>query len=87
MTGWEYKIVEINYTVDNTIGYERICNVYIDGELLDFSQEDKWQNSTTTEGGRRHEALNELGKEGWELIKTRSKFQNMLEVLYFKRPL
>ena len=87
MTGWEYKIVEINYRVDNTIGHERIMSVYIDGESLDSSQEDKWQNTTITEGGRRHEALNELGKEGWELIKTRSKFQNTLEVRYFKRPL
>ena len=84
MTKWEYKIVEIRANIYDRS--ERITSVHIDGvDVGVMDERHQWHNYS--DGGERHKALNELGKEGWELIKTRSKFQNRLEILYFKRPL
>ena len=85
MTKWEYKIVEIWFSLSHES--EHVMSVHIDGVEVNPEQKAKWSNTDWQGVGRRHEVLNELGKEGWELIKTRSKFQNKLEVLYFKRPL
>ena len=72
MTKWEYMVVHIS---ENTGGY-----VGINGEALAHDSREKkdWM-------GNRHKMLNEVGSEGWELIKIRGASGG--EILYFKRPL
>ena len=72
MTKWEYMVVDIG---ENTGGY-----VGINGEALAHDSREKkdWMRN-------RHKMLNEVGSEGWELIKIRG--TKPTEILYFKRPL
>ena len=78
MTKWEYMVVEF-WSIN-----ERISNVRINGEDAANEEREGWKSS-------RHKMLNEVGNEGWELIKIRgantSGFEYGLEYLTFKRPL
>ena len=75
MTKWEYMVVSISEATSRAGGY-----VGINGEALAHDSREKkdWMRN-------RHKMLNEVGSEGWELIKIRGTNGN--ETLYFKRPL
>ena len=78
MTKWEYMVVE--FWCNN----ESIQIVRINGEKAAKEEMEGWKSS-------RHKMLNEVGNEGWELIKIRgvdtSGHELGFEYLTFKRPL
>jgi hypothetical protein len=76
MDKWEYKLVEIWSHGEFD---DEILNVCIDGLELNSEEARAWSDRT------RQKPLNELGKEGWELITIRSKSPLPVEFLYFKK--
>ena len=76
MVKWEYKLVEI---WSHGEFYDVILNVVVNGKELFREEAGAWSNRT------RHEPLNELGKDGWELIRIIQDLPR--EFLYFKRDL
>ena len=70
MTKWEYKVISWSYHND----------VPIFSANLDNEEGMKWLNVNS-----REELLNNLGQEGWELIKIRGGSSD--QIFYFKRPL
>ena len=78
MTKWEYMVVEI--MCSNGI----IQGVSINGEKAANEEREGWKSS-------RHKMLNEVGNQGWELIKIRgadtARGELGSEYFTFKRPL
>ena len=76
MVKWEYKLVEI---WSHGEFYDELLNVVVNGKELFREEAEAWSNRT------RHEPLNELGNDGWELIRIIQDLPR--EFLYFKRDL
>jgi len=78
MTKWEYMVVEF-WCIN-----ESIHSVRINGEDAAKEENEGWKSS-------RHKMLNEVGNEGWELIKIRGvntyRYEDGYEYFTFKRPL
>ena len=78
MAKWEYMVVELRCS--NGI----VQDVNINGEKAANEEREGWKSN-------RHKMLNEVGNEGWELIKIRGVNTYRLETGYeyftFKRPL
>ena len=88
MTKWEYKVIELSGRDDWVTSSE--CKIYDPktGEM-DWvgrpvpGEEDEWDMASMPV----EDWLNELGNEGWELIKIRGWEDPKEAFYYFKRPL